>query len=219
MGEELTEKGIPKEKIRFYTRGIDNRRFHPSKRNGFYSQRYNLKDDVLKLLYVGRVSKEKNVTVLEDVFRNLCTLRKGVHLVIIGEGPYYDEMKKRMSGLPVTFTGFLGGEDLTQAYASGDIFVFPSTTDTFGNVVLEAQASGLPVVVTDEGGPKENMIPEKTGFVVPSSDGGTFTRSLLKLIDNPSLLKNMKKKAREYTENRSFEDAYIKLWNSHRNMS
>ncbi len=219
MGEELVKKGIPEEKIQFYPRGIDNMRFDPSKRNGFYAQRYGLKDDVLKLLYVGRVSKEKNVQLLEYVFRRVCEQRKGVQLVIIGEGPYCDEMKKRMSGLPVTFTGFLGGEDLSQAYASSDIFLFPSTTDTFGNVVLEAQASGLPVIVTDEGGPKENLIPGETGFVVPARDEDNFTRSLLKLIDNPSLLEMMKKKAREYTENRSFEDAYIELWNSHRNLS
>lgn len=219
MGEELERKGIPKEKIQFYSRGIDNLRFHPSKRNGFFKQRYNLKDDVLKLLYVGRVSKEKNMTLIEDVFRRLCELRKGVHLVIIGEGPYHEEMKKRMSGLPVTFTGFIEGEDLSQAYASGDIFIFPSTTDTFGNVVLEAQASGLPVVVTDEGGPKENLISGETGYVVPARDQEKFRRSLMELIDNPSLLQRMKKKAREYTENKSFEDAYIELWNSHRNLA
>jgi glycosyltransferase involved in cell wall biosynthesis len=219
MGEELANKGIPREKIEFYPRGIDNLRFHPSKKNGFYKQRFDLKDDAIKLLYVGRVSKEKNITLLEDVFKRVCVMRKGVHLVIIGEGPYFNEMQKRLEGLPVTFTGFLGGEDLSQAYASSDIFLFPSTTDTFGNVVLEAQASGLPVVVTDEGGPKENLVPGETGFVVPASDADKFTQSILRLVDDPSLLETMKKKAREYTENRSFEDAYIELWNSHRNLA
>ncbi len=219
MGEELAQKGIPKEKIQFYSRGIDNVRFHPSKRNGFFKQHYGLQDNVLKLLYVGRVSKEKNITLLEDVFRRVNKLRKGVHLVIIGEGPYCIEMKKKMAGLPVTFTGFLGGEDLAQAYASGDIFVFASTTDTFGNVILEAQASGLPVVVTDEGGPKENLIPGETGFVVPAKDADRFVQSVLELVDNPSLLQAMRKKARGYTETRSFEEAYIQLWNSHRSLS
>jgi glycosyltransferase involved in cell wall biosynthesis len=219
MGEELVKKGIPEEKIQFYRRGIDNLRFDPSKRNGFYKRRYGLKEDVLKLLYVGRISKEKNVQLLEHVFRRVCEKRKGLHLVIVGEGPYFDEMKKRMSGLPATFTGFLGGEDLAEAYASSDIFLFPSTTDTFGNVVLEAQASGLPVIVTDEGGPKENLIPGETGFVVPANDEDMFMRSLLELVDNPSLLQVMSKRAREYTEGRSFEDAYIELWNSHKNLS
>jgi len=217
-GEELVQKGIPREKIRFYPRGIDNRRFHPSKRNGFFKKRYKLEDFVFKLLYVGRVSKEKNVELLEDVLRRLNEVRKGVHLVIVGEGPYDQEMRKRMSHLPVTFTGFLGGEDLAQAYASSDVFVFPSTTDTFGNVVLEAQASGVPVVVTDEGGPKENLIPGETGFVVPARDVDAFTHSLLELADNPALLESMREKARKYTENRSFEDSYIELWNSHKSL-
>ena len=124
-----------------------------------------------------------------------------------------------MKGLPVTFTGFLEGEDLCQAYASSDIFVFPSTTDTFGNVVLEAQASGLPVVVTDEGGPKENLIPGKTGFVVPADNEKGFARALLDLIEDPVLLKGMKENARRYAEGRSFEKAYMDLWESYRNLS
>jgi glycosyltransferase involved in cell wall biosynthesis len=219
VGDELKSKGIAEEKIRFYPRGIDSRRFHPSKRNGFFKHRYRLEDRVLKLLYVGRVSREKNVTLLENVFRELCKTHGGIHLVIVGDGPYFEEMKRRTADLPVTFTGFLDGEDLCQAYASSDIFVFPSTTDTFGNVILEAQASGLPVVVTDEGGPKENLLPGKSGFVIPAHDEERFTRALTDLVDNPDLLQTMKQNARRYSEGRSFEKAYIDLWNSYRNLS
>jgi glycosyltransferase involved in cell wall biosynthesis len=128
-------------------------------------------------------------------------------------------MKQRTAGLPVTFTGFLDGEDLSQAYASSDIFVFPSTTDTFGNVILEAQASGLPVVVTDEGGPKENLIPGKTGFVVAADDEKGFAGVLTNLIDDRDLLASMKASARAYSEGRSFEKAYIELWDSYRSLS
>mgnify|MGYP006277236995 CR=1 FL=1 len=218
VGDELKAKGVPEEKIRFYPRGIDSRRFHPSKRNGFFRSRYRLDDGALKLLYVGRVSREKNVTLLESVFRELCRSRRDIHLVIVGDGPYLDEMKRRTADLPVTFTGFLDGEDLCQAYASSDIFVFPSTTDTFGNVILEAQASGLPVVVTDEGGPKENLLPGETGFVIPADDQESFSRSLKKLVDDRGLLQTMKENARHYSEGRSFEKAYIDLWNSYRNL-
>jgi glycosyltransferase involved in cell wall biosynthesis len=219
VGDELKAKGVPGDKIRFYPRGIDSRRFHPSKRNGFYKSRYRLDDDVLKLIYVGRVSREKNIELLERVFRRICESRRDVHLVIVGEGPDYQEMQRRTAGLPVTFTGFLDGEDLSQAYASSDILVFPSTTDTFGNVVLEAQASGLPVVVTDEGGPKENLIPGKTGFVVPADDETGFASVLMNLIDDRELLASMKASARRYSEGRSFEKAYIELWDSYRSLS
>ena len=219
VGDELKAKGVPEEKIRFYPRGIDSQRFHPSKRNGFFRSRYRLEDDVVKLLYVGRVSREKNVHLLEEVFRRLCRTREGIQLVIVGDGPYYEEMKRRMADLPVTFTGFMDGEDLCQAYASSDVFVFPSTTDTFGNVILEAQASGLPVVVTDEGGPKENLLPGETGFVVPADDEKRFVGVLQGLIDDPSMLRAMKENARRYSEGRSFEKAYIDLWDSYRNLS
>ncbi|MBD3178498.1 MAG: glycosyltransferase [Candidatus Latescibacteria bacterium] len=214
-GEELTENGIPEEKIRFYHRGIDVQRFHPSNRNGFFSNRFGVEDSDIKLLYVGRVSREKNMPLLAETFRKLTSLRDGVQLVIVGDGPYLEEMKESLSGLPVTFTGFLDGEELAQAYASSDIFIFPSTTDTFGKVVLEAQASGLPVIVSDRGGPRENLIDQRTGFIVTSEDREAYLKATLKLIDNPDLLRRMRKTAREYTENRSFESAYLKLWDSY----
>jgi glycosyltransferase involved in cell wall biosynthesis len=136
--------------------------------------------------------------------------------VVVGEGPYLEEMKGSLKDLSVTFTGFLSGEDLAQAYASSDIFVFPSTTDTFGNVVLEAQASGLPVVVTDEGGPRENLIPGKTGFIVPSKEKEVLLDALLSLVDDPALREKMRAHAREYMEHRSFETAFLMLWESYR---
>jgi glycosyltransferase involved in cell wall biosynthesis len=215
-GDELAAKGIKKDKIRFYSRGIDVKRFHPSKRNGFFKSRFGVAPGNLKFLYVGRVSREKNLGLLADSYRKLAELSPGIHLVVIGDGPYLSDMEEALKGEPVTFTGFLEGEDLAQAYASCDVFLFPSTTDTFGNVVLEAQASGLPVVVTDQGGPRENLIDGKTGFIVPADDPEAFVQAALKLIDNASLLKAMKQNARAYAENRSFESAYTQLWESYR---
>ncbi len=215
-GEELVEKGIPQEKVKYYARGIDIERFHPSKANGFY-KRFKVIEKELKLLYVGRVSKEKNLPQLVEAYKKLAEIRDGVRLVVVGEGPYLEEMKQALQGLPVTFTGFLGGEDLPQAYASSDIFLFPSTTDTFGNVVLEAQASGIPVVVTDQGGPQENLIPGRTGYIVRSDDEESFLQAVLQLIDNRKLLEKMKRNARKYVQDRSFEAAYLRLWESYRN--
>jgi glycosyltransferase involved in cell wall biosynthesis len=217
-GEELCHKGVQKEKIRFYARGIDVNRFHPSKRNGFFKSRYGFTGEEIKLLYVGRVSKEKNMPLLSEIYRSLAAVRPNVRLVVVGEGPYLEEMKESIKDLPVAFTGFLAGEDLAQAYASSDIFIFPSTTDTFGNVVLEAQASGLPVIVTDEGGPRENLVPGKTGFIVPSKQKEVLLDALLSLVDDPALREKMRFHAREYMENRSFEAAFLQLWDSYRSV-
>jgi glycosyltransferase involved in cell wall biosynthesis len=208
-------KGIPEGKIRFFSRGIDVKRFHPNKRNGFLRKRFNLRENSLKLLYVGRVSKEKNLPDLMKVIHRLYKIRPDIHFIVVGDGPFMKDMKNGLNGMPVTFTGYLNGEDLAQTYASSDIFTFPSSTDTFGNVVLEAQASGLPVIVSDGGGPKENIIQGKTGFAVSTGDIDSFTQAILKLIDNPALLQEMKQAARNYMENRSFESAQIQFWNSY----
>ena len=213
-GEDLIKNGIPEEKIKFYNRGIDAERFHPSNRNGFLALRFGIDKSETKLLYVGRVSREKNMPLLADIFRGLFHMRKNVRLIVVGDGPYMKEMKESLAGYPVTFTGFLEGKQLAQAYASSDIFIFPSTTDTFGRVVLEAQASGLPVIVSGRGGPRENLIDEKTGFIVSSNERDCYIRAALKLIDNPGLLNWMRGNAREYAESRSFESAYLELWDS-----
>ena len=214
-GRDLAARGVRKEKIKHYPRGIDIQRFHPSHRNGFFQKKFRINDDIKKLIYVGRVSKEKNLDILIHTFGKLCGERSGLHLIVVGDGPYLKNMKRAMKGLPVTFAGYLKGEELAQAYASSDIFIFPSTTDTFGNVVLEAQASGVPVIVTDQGGPAENLIPGETGFIVPAEDKEGFVNAAMKLIDNPMLLDTMKQNARKYTEGRSFESAYLKQWDMH----
>jgi glycosyltransferase involved in cell wall biosynthesis len=216
-GRELIQKGIQKEKIRFYPRGIDVERFHPSNRNGYYKSNFNIADDIFKLLYVGRISKEKNLHFLTDIFKQIAEQRQNTHLILVGDGPYVPEMKEELSGCPVTFTGYLEGDALCQAFASGDLFIFPSTTDTFGNVVLEAQASGLPVIVTDEGGPSENIIPGETGFVLKANNPAPFVEKVFDLMDNKILLNQMRLSAREYMEDRTFESAFLEQWDGYRN--
>lgn len=210
--EELMAKGIPAEKIKVYPRGIDIALFHPAKRCGILRDRFRI-DTGVTLLYVGRVSREKNLHHLTDVFRRLATRRPDVHLVVVGDGPYLDEMQSAMANLPCYFCGYLTGEELARVYASADLFVFPSTTDTFGNVVLEAQASGLPVVVTDKGGPCENMIPGKTGVVVRADDTEGLLTALDGMLCNIPRLREMAGAARKYAQQRSFEAAFLKTWN------
>ncbi|MFO7963204.1 MAG: glycosyltransferase, partial [Desulfobacterales bacterium] len=112
---------------------------------------------------------------------------------------------------PCTFTGFLEGNDLASVFASSDMFVFPSTTDTFGNVVLEAQASGIPVVVTDKGGPCENIIRNQTGFVA-ADNHDAFRRCIRILVKNGKKRRKMGLSARKYMENRAFGKAFLDTW-------
>ncbi len=214
-GEELIAKGLPREKVVFYQRGIDTDQFHPSYRNGFF-KRYAAEHGELKFVYVGRISREKNIHVLSEAFRLVAARQRNIRLVVVGDGPYRAEMERELAGLPVTFTGYLTGEDLSAAYASSDAFVFPSGTDTFGNVVLEAQASGLPVIVTDMGGPKENLIPGKTGFIVPEGDPAAMAEAILRMAEQPEMLEEMRKAARTYSESRNFEACFISQWEMYR---
>ncbi len=210
--EELEEKGIKKEKIKFYPRGIDTVKFHPGKRNGFFKKKYHLNESAFKLIYVGRVSREKNLGLLAALFKELVKRGGDYHLVVIGDGPYLKEMEKELKGYPVTFTGYLKGDDLSQAYASSDLFIFPSETDTFGNAVLEAQASGVPVFVTDVGGPMENMLPGETGFIFNTHNLNKTVSEIERISRDENLIKIMRRKARLYVEKRSFESAYLDNW-------
>lgn len=209
--DELIAKGISEDKIRVYPRGVDTGRFNPSKRNGFF-KRWNCDEKTTKLVYVGRVSKEKNLHLLSEAFRRLVQTTPAVMLTVVGDGPYLEEMKRETADLPCIFTGRLEGGDLDAAYASSDMFVFPSTTDTFGNVVLEAQSSGLPVIVTDQGGPAENIIAGKTGLVVKGGCVHSLCRSMASLVADPRQRKAMGRSARRYLEKRSFEAAFDKTW-------
>ena len=207
---ELSERGIDPGKIVTYPRGVDTDRFHPDKRNGFYAQ-FNVGSRT-KLLYVGRVSREKGLDVLTEAFLRAAGMRDALQLVVVGDGPYLNEMQRKLRNAPATFTGVLKGDELAQAYASADLFVFPSATDTFGNVVLEAQASGLPVIVTDKGGPAENVLPNETGLVVPAGDPDALLRAIIHMVDAPERIQYMRRKARAYVETRTFDATFLKTW-------
>ncbi|MEZ4526588.1 MAG: glycosyltransferase [Desulfobacterales bacterium] len=215
--DELREKGIRPEKIRLIPRGIDTEFFHPGKRNGYLKKHYGIQEKT-RLLYVGRVSKEKNLPLLTQAFTELAQSMPDVHLIVVGDGPWLPEMQRMLNDTPCTFTGYLEGEALSAVYASADLFVFPSTTDTFGNVVLEAQASGLPVIVTDQGGPCENMLADKTGLVVRGNDAQSLRHAMQVLASDPLKRENMGKNARHYMEDRSFENAFIQSWRFYEEM-
>ena len=209
--DELVERGIKRDKIRVYPRGIDVDEFNPANRNGLLQKWFDINDGI-NLLYAGRVSKEKNIHLLGQAFERISKIRPDVNLVVVGDGPYLHAMQQSMEGLPCYFTGYVQGKKLSELYASADLFLFPSTTDTFGNVVLEAQASGLPVIVTDSGGPCENVIDGKTGLVIGSDDAEALYDAMKSLIDNPDRTQVMGCAARQYMEARSFEAAFLDTW-------
>ena len=160
----------------------------------------------------GGCPKRRTWKFSSDVFKSLIQDYSGIHLVVVGDGPYLEEMQQELAGTPCTFTGYLQGEDLAAAYASCDLFLFPSTTDTFGNVVLEAQASGIPVIVTDSGGPQENLIPGKTGLVIQGDSEESLLGAIQSLLAQPERLKDMGLTARGYMEERSFDAAFQDTW-------
>ena len=136
------------EHLRIWPRGVDTTLFRPERRSAelrsSWLQDREQPENKIVLLYVGRVSWEKNLHLLMQAYQGMD--HRHCHLVIVGDGPAHAEMQQELAGLPVTFAGYLRGEALATAYASADIFAFPSRTETFGQVVLEAMASGLPVV-------------------------------------------------------------------------
>ncbi len=195
---QLCSHGLPLEKMKPLPRWVDTELFTPLKRLPRFWERRGLPAGV-KLLYVGRVSREKSLELVVEVFKKLVDRGAEVSLAVIGDGPFREEMEAELSGYPALFTGYLQGEELQRAYASADLFVFPSATDTFGNVVLEAQASGIPVVVSDAGGPRELMVAGETGEVFPAGDGAKFLEAVQQLALDRERLARMGRQARTYT--------------------
>src|SRR5579883_2291985 len=159
------------EHIRIWSRGVDTALFNPQRRSAdlraSWLQERSEPENKTVLLYVGRISWEKNLQLLIQAYRLMDHTR--CHLVIVGHGPAYAEVQQELKDVPVTFTGYLSGEDLATAYASADVFAFPSFTETFGQVVLEAMASGLPVVGLRAEGVSDLVTSGQTGLLLDAS--------------------------------------------------
>ena len=197
--EQLKSRGLPPERMKPLPRWVDTEFYSPGMRNPTFWKSRGAGLGKVVLLYVGRVSREKGLEILVDSFRALVDGGSAISLAVIGDGPYREEMEAALSGYPALFTGYLAGEQLQRGYASADLFVFPSATDTFGNVVLEAQASGLPVIVSDEGGPRELMIDGETGVMFRAGSTSDLVAAIRLLASDPQLLTAMGRKARHFT--------------------
>ncbi|MBL8746981.1 MAG: glycosyltransferase family 1 protein [Phycisphaerae bacterium] len=191
--EPIRRLGIAAERIAVLRAGIDLESFGPGFRDESIWERVGAGaggDAVVRVLYVGRVSVEKNLRLLERAWSRVHAAagRLGVaaDLIVVGDGPYLAEMKDRLAGMRAHFLGFRHGQELASLYASSDLFVFPSTTDTLGQSVMEAQASSLPAIVSGRGGPRTIVSHGETGLVVDSERESDWADAVLSLIADPS---------------------------------
>lgn len=217
--QRLVDMGIARERLHTLRPGIMTEQFHPGARDVrvFGDSREN----VVRYLFCGRISVEKNMPMLVKLWQqaDVVLREKGVdaELVLIGDGPYREEMERdlRATGSRVRLLGFKYGQELTTLYASCDVFVFPSTTDTLGQVVMESQSSGLPVLVTDQGGPKEVVRDRETGFVIPAADHVAWVRRMVELGTQQSLREKMGRAAHEFIQQFSMARSFEHYWQVH----
>ena len=204
------DRGIDSAKLKILPRGLDTALFSPARSEPDFWKQFGSDGAGVRLLFVGRVSKEKDLDILVQAFHNLRQENLPVQLSIVGHGPYSAALAEMMP--EACYTGYLSGTDLARAYASSDIFVFPSTTDTFGNVIIEAQSAGLPVVVSDVGGPQELVSDGVTGLITRARDIGDFTAAIRRLVEDEPLRKEMSAAARRSVEDRSWPRAFRRFW-------
>jgi glycosyltransferase involved in cell wall biosynthesis len=202
--------GLDPARLKILPRGLDTELFHPARREPAFFEKFGACNGEVRLLYVGRISREKDLDLLAAAYRRLRDEGLPVQLFIVGHGPYSEAFAKSLP--EAVFTGYLRGNELATAYASADVFVFPSTTDTFGNVILEAQACGLPVVVSDSGGPKELVEDKANGLITKSHDVDDLARAIRALVMDPALRDRMGKSARNSVIDRSWPNAFGKFW-------
>jgi glycosyltransferase involved in cell wall biosynthesis/predicted metal-dependent phosphoesterase TrpH len=182
VADALASRGLPN--VGVWGRGVDTELFSPARRDEELRARL-LDGGGPLILSVGRLSHEKRIGVLLDAFARLCRGRPNARLVIVGDGPARREFE-RTAPAGTVFVGEARGLELAALYASADLFCFPSTTDTFGQVLLEAGASELPVVASAAGGALELVSHGTTGLLVPPEDPGRLAAALLELVESPA---------------------------------
>jgi glycosyltransferase involved in cell wall biosynthesis len=187
--------------VRLMSRGVDTNLFSPEKRK--------INDGIFHFGFVGRLRPEKNVRLLAEIEKELLADGKSnFKFLIVGEGSERFWLEENLSH--ADFTGFLEGESLAEAYSNMDALIFPSETDAFGNVIQEANAAGVPAIVSKKGGPKFIVQHDKTGFIVEDFAG--FVRFASLLLDNPQKLATMKAAAREFALSRNWDAVFENVY-------
>lgn len=198
----LEERGLDPRKLAYYRKGIDTSIFTPEVSFGKTLDSMLAFPDQPVLMYVGRISKDKNLDFLLDVFQALRAEGRTLNLVLVGDGPQMDYFRKKAEGLAgVILIGRQPHTSLPTIYTQADVFVFPSLTDTFGMAVLEAQACGVPAVVSNTGGPKEIVLHQQSGLICPANHLTNWVEGIKLLLGlkekNPEVFRSYRQRARQ----------------------
>lgn len=217
--EDLKARGF--ERMGIWSRGIDARRFNPFYRTSRLREELGLGERLI-FLYVGRVSAEKSLDLLVDAARKVQEqYGDKAAFVITGDGSYIPQMKSE--GLDnLYFTGFRQGRELSEIYASADCFVCPSATETFGNVMLEAMAAGLPVICADHGGQLDFARDGHNALYFARDDANSLTQTLVRVLSAPAMLRPLAQCARDTALARDWDsifdtlvENYHQVYNAH----
>lgn len=215
----LLRLGVAENRVKTLLPGVDVHSFGPSFRNPAVWKSLGLRPHSLKLLSVGRVSVEKNLPFLtqtwKEVRQRLHARHIDAELVVIGDGPYRASMQRDLQGCDAHFLGFRFGEELATLYASSDLFVFPSLTDTLGQVAMESQSSGLPVLVSDQGGPQAVVDHGITGLILPASNLSRWVSAIEELCSDESRRLAMGRAAHHTMQRMSIEKSLEDFWRVH----
>lgn len=214
IAAELRAQGIGP--VRIWSRGVDTERFSPEWRDPELRASVGAGPDTPIVLMVSRLVKEKDLLDLPPMVRALEAEGHDFRLALVGDGPLRSRLEKQLPR--ATFAGYQTGDALSRWYASGDIFVFPSTTETFGNVVQESLASGVPAVVSDRGGPQTVIDPGTTGLVARARDPADLAAQVGRLLADAELRGAMGRAARRQTIGRSWERVNDALLDGYRSV-
>ena len=207
LERELRAAGF--ERLAVVGRGVDTAHFSPAHRSIELRRDWGVPDEAPLVLYVGRVAAEKNVALALAAFDAAKAIAPTAHFVVVGDGPQRAELEQAHPD--VRFVGARHGELLAACYASADLFVFPSLTDTFGNVTLEALASGLPVLAFDVAAAAEHVVDGASGRLVAAGDDAAFTAALCELVADPVRLEAMRRDAVEAARRTTWDDVLARF--------
>jgi glycosyltransferase involved in cell wall biosynthesis/predicted metal-dependent phosphoesterase TrpH len=205
----LAEIGMPPARIMRWDRGVDTARFDPSLRDPARLLTGG-PDSAINVMYSGRITREKGAELLAEAFLRARAREPRLHLVLAGGGPEQERLRERVGDAHTTFLGWLSGMDLARAYASADMFLFPSATDTFGQVILEAQASGLPVIAVAEGGPL-SLLEHCVSGLLCAADADALAEAVLELAGSPLLGERLSLAGLASVRTRTWERALERL--------
>jgi len=206
--EALARDGIARN-VRIWSRGVDADRFHPGKRSIDWRREHGVDQSEFLISFVSRLVREKELETLVSILDE--TTRRSIpyRCIIVGDGPERASLARRLPDC--IFTGFLDGEELAKAYASSEIFLFPSDTESFGNVTLEAMASGLPAVCADATGSSSLVVPGVTGLLATARNIAEFADHISALASDDQLRRRMGAKARERSLEFSWDAAMERM--------